>query len=130
MTTSRPADCRAWPSSITQAAPPTRSGRVRSGRLTPSRLAAGIAVRPYRVTVTTMTTNVTGRVLAAPPMPLAARPAANVDAVAAATMPRGAIQPMNARSPVVRSVLIVDANAAGGLATGARAAVRAGAGGR
>ena len=29
----------------------------------------------------------------------------NVDAVAAATMPRGAIQPMNARSPLSRSVL-------------------------
>ena len=40
-------------------------------------------------------------------------------------MPRGAIQPMKARSPFVRSVLSVDANAAMGLATRTRTATRA-----
>ena len=95
------------------------------GRVTRSRRAAGIAVRPYKVTVATITTNVTGRILAAPPMPLATRPAANVDAVAAATMPRGAIQPMNARSPFPRSVPIVAANAAIGLAARTRTATKA-----
>jgi hypothetical protein len=49
--------------------------------------------------------NVAGRIFCAPLMPLATRPAANVEAVAAATIPRGAIQPMNARSPFPRSVL-------------------------
>ncbi|MGO9502609.1 MAG: hypothetical protein ACLPUO_13775 [Streptosporangiaceae bacterium] len=52
-----------------------------------------------------------GRISAAPPTPLATRPAENVVAVAAATIPRGAIQPTNARSPFCRSVLIVAANA-------------------
>jgi hypothetical protein len=37
--------------------------------------------------------------------------------VAAAAIPRGAIQPMNARSPFPRSVRSVDANAASGRAT-------------
>ena len=54
-----------------------------------------------------MTRKVTGRILAAPPTWLATSVAANVEAVAAATMPRGAIQPMNARSPLVRSVRTV-----------------------
>lgn len=67
-----------------------------AGRMTPRRLATGAAVTPYTVTVATITTNVAGRILEAPPMPWAARPAPNVEAVAAATMPRGAIQPTEA----------------------------------
>ena len=86
------------------AVPPTRSGRVRAGRPTRNSRAMGAAVRPYRVTVATITTKVAGRILDAPPIPLATRPAVNVEAVAAATIPRGAIQPMNARSPFLRSV--------------------------
>ena len=48
----------------------------------------------------------------------------NVEAVAAATIPRGAIQPMNARSPFPRSVRSVDANAASGRATRTSTATR------
>ena len=125
ISTSRPADCRARPRSITQPSPPTRSGLARAGRLTPRRRATGMAVRPYKVTVATMTTNVTGRIFAAPPMPLATRPAAKVEAVAAATMPRGAIQPMKPRSPPLRSVRKVAANAASGLAARTSTATRA-----
>lgn len=62
----------------------------------------------------TITANVAGRIFGAPPMPLAARPAPNVEAVAAATMPRGAIHPMKARSFLARSVLSVDAKAVRG----------------
>ena len=40
-----------------------------------------------------------GQILDAPPTWLAASVAPKVEAVAAATMPRGAIQPVNARSP-------------------------------
>jgi hypothetical protein len=53
--------------------------------------------------VATITRNVAGRIFDAPPIPLATRVLANVEAVAAATMP-GAIHPMNARSPRARSV--------------------------
>ena len=97
---------------------------MRSGRPTCSRRATGAAVRPYRVTVTTITRKVTGRILDAPPIPLATRPAPNVEAVAAATIPRGAIQPMNARSPFVRSLLSVAAKDATGRATMTRTATR------
>ena len=124
ISTSRPADLSARPRSMTQRAPPTSSGRERAGRPTRNRRATGAAVNPYTVTVATITTNVTGRILAAPPMPLATRPAVNVDAVAAATIPRGAIQPTNARSPFPRSVLRVDANATRGRATRTSTAVR------
>ena len=48
--------------------------------------------------------NVTGRIFDAPPMCWATSVAEKVEAVAAATMPRGAIQPVNARSPAVMSV--------------------------
>ena len=65
------------------------------------------AARP--LTVTTITRKVTGKILDAPPIPLATRPTPNVEAVAAATIPRGAIQPMNARSPFARSLLSVAA---------------------
>ncbi len=41
-------------------------------------------------------------------------PAPNVEAVAAATIPRGSIQPMNVRSPFVRSVFSVAAKARDG----------------
>jgi hypothetical protein len=68
---------------FTQFSPPTSSGRVRAGRVTPTRLAADTAVRPYRATVTTMTRNVTGRISDAPRMCRATSPAENVDAVAA-----------------------------------------------
>ena len=54
-----------------------------------------------------MTRKVTGRILDAPPTWWAASSAPKVVAVAAATMPRGAIQPVNARSPRVSSVPIV-----------------------
>ena len=94
------------------------------GPPTRNRRATGAAVRPYRVTVATITRKVAGRILDAPPIPLAARAVPNVEAVAAATIPRGAIQPMNARSPFGRSVFSVDAKAATGRATMTRAATR------
>ncbi len=68
---------------------------MRAGRVTPARRATGTAVRPYKATVATITRNVTGRIFDAPPMCRATSWAENVDAVAAATMPRGAIHPVN-----------------------------------
>ncbi len=62
----------------------------------------------------TITRNVTGKIFDAPPTCCAASWAENVDAVAAATMPRGAIHPVNSRSPVVRSVRKVARNATSG----------------
>ena len=88
---SRPAEARAHARSTTQACPPTSSGRIRDGRATPTRRATGTAVRPDRATVATITRNVTGRIFEAPPTCLAASCAENVGAVAAATIPRGAI---------------------------------------
>jgi hypothetical protein len=46
----------------------------------------------------TVTTKVTGRILDAPPIPRLTSPAENVDALAAATILRGAIHPVNQRS--------------------------------
>ena len=101
---------------MTQGCPPTRRGLDRSCRRTPSRLATGFAVSPYTETVATITRNVTGRILAAPPTPLLTRPVVKVVAVAAATIPRGAIHPTNLRSPVSRSVCRVEKSAASGRA--------------
>jgi len=61
ISTSSPANRSARPRSTTHGSPPTSSGRVRAGRATPSRLATGAAVTPYKVTVATITTNVAGR---------------------------------------------------------------------
>ena len=66
MRTSRPMVRRAWARSMTQGSPPISSGRLRAGRVTPSRRATGTAVRPYRAAVATMTRKVTD------PVPLAA----------------------------------------------------------
>ena len=55
-------------------------------------------------TVPTITRNVAGRSLSAPPRLSATSGAANVDAVDAATMPRGSIHPMKMRSCRVRFV--------------------------
>ena len=109
---------------MTHGSPPTSSGRVRAGRVTPRRWATGTAVRPYRATVATMTRKVTGRIFDAPPTWWAASVAAKVVAVAAATMPRGAIQPMNARSPLVSSVRMVAKKATSGRVTSTRTATR------
>ena len=124
MRTSRPAVRNARARSMTQGSPPMRSGRVRAGRMTPRRCATGLAVRPYRATVATITRNATGRILDAPPTWLAASSAPKVDAVAAATIPRGAIQPMNARSPLVSSVRIVAMKATSGRVKNTRTATR------
>ena len=72
-----------------------------------------------------MTRKVTGRILDAPPTWLAASVAPKVEAVAAATMPRGAIQPVNARSPLVSSVRMVARKATSGRVTSTRTATRA-----
>jgi hypothetical protein len=91
--TASPAACSARPRSITHRSPPTKGGRVRAGARRPDAWPTGAAVRPYKATVATITANVAGRIFGAPPMPLAARPAPNVEAVAAATMPRGGHPP-------------------------------------
>src|SRR6266542_1225934 len=54
---------------------------------------------------------------AAPPIPRAIRVLENAEAVAAATMPRGAIHPMKARSPFDRLLRSVDTHATRGLVT-------------
>jgi hypothetical protein len=60
--------------------------------------------RPTLAPVTTITSKVTGKILDALATPLCASVAEKVDAVVAATIPRGAIQPMKPRSPAGRSV--------------------------
>ncbi len=55
----------------------------------------------------------------------ATSPAENVDAVAAATMPRGSIHPVNRRSPVVMSVRAVASQATSGRVTRIRTAASA-----
>lgn len=87
-------------------------------------LATGTAVRLYSVTVSTITRNVTGRIFCAPPTCWADRAGANVDAVAAAMIPRGAIHPTKPRSPEFRSVRSVAAQATSGRATRTRTATR------
>ncbi|GAA3116646.1 hypothetical protein GCM10020254_74310 [Streptomyces goshikiensis] len=47
------------------------------------------------MTVATITMKVAGRIFCAPATPAWTRETEKVEAVAAATMPRGAIQPMN-----------------------------------
>ena len=69
--------------------------------------------------------NVTGRIFDAPPMCWATSVAEKVEAVAAATMPRGAIQPVNARSPAVMSVRSVARKATSGLVISTRIAISA-----
>jgi hypothetical protein len=117
MSTSSPCDRSARARSTTQSLPPTISGNDAAGRVTPSHLATGTAVRPYSITVPTMTRDVAGRMSAAPGTPSLTSDAENVEAVAAATMPRGSIHPMNARSPLDRSVRNVATRAASGRAT-------------
>ena len=106
------------------AADQQRAGAGGAGDAEPGR-ATGTAVRPYRATVATMTRKVTGKILDAPPTWLAASVAPKVVAVAAATMPRGAIQPVNARSPLVSSVRMVARKATSGRVTTTRTATRA-----
>src|SRR5215831_5985197 len=72
-----------------------------------------------------MTRNATGKILAAPPTWAATSLVPKVEAVAAATMPRGAIQPMNARSPRLSSVLMVATKATSGRVTTTSTATRA-----
>ena len=60
-----------------------------------------------------------------PPTPAWLSPSANVDDVAAATIPRGAIQAMNARSLFFRVEPNVDSATARGLATNTRTATNA-----
>ena len=101
---------------------------MRGSRTTPSHLATGAAVRPYRVTVATMTRNVAGRIFSAPRTLSAIRPVANVVAVAAATMPRGAIQPTKSFSGRSRSPRSVPTHATSGRATITRTAATPSAG--
>jgi hypothetical protein len=63
---------------------------------------------------------VTGGIFCAPPTWAADRAGPNVDAVAAAMIPRGAIHPMKPRSPLVRSVRSGAAEATSGRATDQR----------
>jgi len=60
--------------------------------------ATGPAVKPYTATVPKIAMNAIGRMSLAPLTPALASVGPNEDAVAAATIPRGSSQPMNARS--------------------------------
>ena len=65
-----------------------------------------------------------GRISDAPSIPSAIIVAENVDAVEAATIPRGAIQPTKPRSAPDRSVRSVDAHATSGRVTSTSTATR------
>ena len=76
--------------------------------------------------VATITMNVIGiRSCAPPPIPAWLRPSANVDEVAAATIPRGAIQAMNARSRQSSDEPNVDSATASGRPTNTSTATKA-----
>jgi hypothetical protein len=73
----------------------------------------------------TITSKVTGKILDAAATPLCGGVAEKVDAVAAATIPRGAIQPVKPRSPAGRPVPTVLTRATSGLATRINTAAKA-----
>nr|WP_328974295.1 hypothetical protein [Streptomyces canus] len=116
--------------STTHGSPPTRRTRVPEGLTMASRRATGAAVSAYSRTVPTITRKATGKIFSAPLSPRSTRLAENADAVAAATMPRGAVHPMKARSPWTRPECAVAAKETKGRTTRTRIAIRARAGRR